>query len=225
MTTINPTSRDALLASLSQTASKKPGATDAQNQQDRFLTLLVAQMRNQDPMNPLDNAQVTTQLAQISTVTGIDKLNTTVQNLSSALTAVQSLQAGSLIGRGVLGPGQSLLLQQGSATAGVSLANAADQVTVKVTNAAGALVRTLNLGPMPAGTSTFRWDGSTDAGGTAPDGAYKFEVAAVAQGKAATADPIGYGRVQSVTLGSSDLLLNTVGLGQVGLSTVKQILQ
>src|SRR5687767_3240367 len=81
-TTNNATATKATTTSTSSPSN--PGAVSASEQQDRFLKLLVTQMKNQDPLNPLDNAQVTTQLAQINTVTGIEKLNTTVQTLSTS---------------------------------------------------------------------------------------------------------------------------------------------
>ena len=90
---------------------KKTAATTAEDAQDRFMTLLVTQMKNQDPLNPLDNAQVTSQLAQLSTVTGIDKLNVTLQALQGSYQASQALQATDMIGRGVLVPGSTVTLR------------------------------------------------------------------------------------------------------------------
>ena len=81
--------------------------------QDRFLKLLVAQMQNQDPMNPLDNAQVTSQMAQINTVSGIDKLNTTVAGLNGQLVQLQALQGATLVGRDVTVAGNRLSVQGG----------------------------------------------------------------------------------------------------------------
>jgi flagellar basal-body rod modification protein FlgD len=222
MTTVNPSSMDAMLASLTPAPRK---ASAVESVQDRFLTLLVTQMRNQDPLNPLDNAQVTSQLAQISTVTGIDKLNAALQGMSASLRATQSLQAGGLIGRGVIGPGNNLLLEQGSATGGVTLTEPADRLTVTVTTPQGAIVRVLPLGAVAAGMLTFRWDGSTDSGGVAPDGDYRFRVEALRQGRPVPVETLGYGRVRSVSLGEEQLMLDTQGLGAVGLGQIKQILQ
>jgi flagellar basal-body rod modification protein FlgD len=222
MTIVNPTtSRDQLLQSLTAAQSSQKGSADAI--QDRFLKLLVTQMRNQDPLNPLDNAQVTTQLAQISTVSGIDKLNSTVAGLSSSLLAAQSVQAGNLVGHGVLAPGNALLLQPGGAIGGVSLAGPADQVTVNIRGSAGQLVKTLTLGPQQAGVHTFQWDGSTDTGTRSTDGLYTFEINAIQAGKQISADALGFGQVSSVTLGGDQLQLNTLGLGPVALGQVKQI--
>jgi flagellar basal-body rod modification protein FlgD len=220
MATIPPTAADSFLAGLTQPRKAAP-----ETPQDRFLTLLVTQMRNQDPMNPLENAEVTSQLAQISTVTGIDKLNAAVNGMATSLLAAQSVQAGSLIGHGVLGPGSSLLLAGERADGGITLGAEADRIKVSVLTPAGELVRTIELGAAPAGTLTFQWDGSTDAGGVAAPGFYAFKVEALAQGKAVDAQSLGYGRVQSVVLGDQQLVLDTLGLGPLPLDQVKQILQ
>ena len=137
-----------LLAAMNPKASAA-SSTDAA--QDRFMTLLVTQMKNQDPLNPLDNAQVTSQLAQLSTVTGIDKLNNTMQAMMASTQAAQSLQAASMIGHGVLVPGTSLSLSGGKAVFGAELSGAADAVQVTIADGAGNPVRVLDLGARPEG--------------------------------------------------------------------------
>jgi len=112
--------------------------------QDRFLKLLVTQMRNQDPLNPLDNAEVTSQMAQLSTVSGIDKLNATLQALSSSMIASQSMQAASMIGHVVMVPGSGIELANGKGTAAVDLTQPADSVSVAISDAAGNVVRICN---------------------------------------------------------------------------------
>jgi flagellar basal-body rod modification protein FlgD len=226
MTNVSPTaSQDQLLASLNQASSQaSTQASSTGDLQNRFLKLLVTQMQNQDPLNPMDNAQVTSQLAQISTVSGIDTLNSTVAGMASSFLAAQSLQASALIGHTVLAPGNDLTLQNAAAAGGVLLDQPADAVTVTVVGADGRTVKTINLGPQQAGAKTFAWDGSTDAGGNAPDGAYAFKVSAVQGGKQINVQALGYGLVQSVTLGSGQVQLNTIGLGTVNLGDVKQII-
>jgi flagellar basal-body rod modification protein FlgD len=222
MTTVAATAQQTFFNGMAETTARAP---DKEGVQDRFLKLLVTQLRNQDPLNPLENAEVTTQLAQISTVSGIEKLNDTVGDMSASFLAAQSMQAGSLIGRGVLSEGSRLLLEQDGATAGIVLEQPADRVTVSILGANGELVKTLELGAMRPGTMTFSWDGTTDAGGTAAPGVYQFEVEGLKQGKAVELQTLGFGRVQSVTLGGQSLVLDTLGLGPVGLDQVRQILQ
>src|SRR5262245_25467845 len=169
---------------------------------DRFLTLLVTQLRNQDPLNPMDNAQMTSQLAQISTVTGINKLNDTMSGLAAALGSNQYLQAAGLVGHDVLVPGNKMLLADGIGAGGFTLASDADHVTVKIADGSGKTVRTIDLGEASPGTQGFAWDGVTDAGAKAPEGQYTFTVEAKANGKAVTAEPLMSGRVDGVVVGN-----------------------
>jgi flagellar basal-body rod modification protein FlgD len=130
---------------------------------DTFLKLLVAQMQNQDPLNPMDNAQVTSQMAQINTVTGINTLNTTVQSLSSQFTQMQALQGASLVGHNVIVPGNMLNIDPTSATGegGFQIATPADAVKVEILAPSGAVVQTINLGAEAAGMHSFAWPAGT----------------------------------------------------------------
>jgi flagellar basal-body rod modification protein FlgD len=223
MTTINETAQQSFLRQFVDSGARR---TQIENVQDRFLKLLVTQLSNQDPLNPMENAEVTTQMAQISTVTGIEKLNTAMADMSAGFLAAQSVQAGALIGRGVLAEGSRLVLEQGrAAVGGLELDQPADRLTVSIVKPNGELVKTIELGAARAGTMTFSWDGSTDSGETAAAGLYQFQVKAVQQGDPVDVKTLGFGRVQSVTLGAQRLVLDTLGLGPVGLDQVKQILQ
>ncbi|BCB26711.1 basal-body rod modification protein FlgD [Sulfurimicrobium lacus] len=207
------------------TSTAPTAASTAKETEDRFLKLLVTQMKNQDPLNPLDNAQVTSQMAQLSTVTGINKLNDTVNALSSSFMAGQTLQAASLVGRGVMVPGKQLELSGGAAFGGVDLTQAVDSLTVNIKDASGAVIHSADLGAQKAaGTVPFQWDGTTDSGAVAPDGSYTFEVTAMQAGKKVDATALAVGQVASVSLGAQGATLNVVGLGPVTLSQVKQIL-
>jgi flagellar basal-body rod modification protein FlgD len=135
-------------------------ADDPAASSDRFLKLLVAQMQNQDPLNPMDNAQVTTQMAQISTVNGIQQLNTTVTGLNTQFVQMQALQGASLVGRDVIVPGNQMDIADGIGQGGFELTSAADTVKVEVLNAGGHVIDTLNLGAQSAGRHSFDWDAS-----------------------------------------------------------------
>jgi len=198
-------------------------AQAASDAADRFLTLLVAQLQNQDPLNPMDNAQLTTQLAQISTVNGISQLNSTVAALSASMGMTQYLQAASLVGHQVVLGGDQIDLASGSAQAGVTLSSNADSVLVTIKDANGNVVRTLDLGAQKAGTQMFGWDGKTDAGGTAPDGDYTFSVTATAAGKAVTFDTVMNATVDAVQTTSSGPVLQLAGGTQIPLAQVIQI--
>lgn len=194
------------------------------DQEDRFLKLLVTQMQNQDPLNPMDNAQVTSQMAQLSTVTGIEKLNTTL----SAMSQSQTYQSAGLIGHGVLAPGAFMNLSTSngvsSAVAGVDFPKMADKVTVKVFNEANQLVREIDLGKQAAGSTTFSWDGKTDAGAAAPDGAYHFTVQATQSGESVAPISLSVGMVNSVLLDKAGPKLVVEGMGNLNIGEVRQIL-
>ncbi len=124
-------------------------------------------MQNQDPLNPMDNAQVTSQMAQINTVSGIEKLNLTVQGLSSQFAQLQALQGASLVGHDVVVPGNTLqVADDASAQAGFELAGPADQVKVEVLAPSGQVVDTLNLGAQTAGVHSFDWHAGANASTT-----------------------------------------------------------
>ncbi len=191
-----------------------------EEQQDRFLRLLVTQMKNQDPLNPLDNAQMTTQMAQLSTVTGIEKLNATLE----AFTRAQAFQAVGLIGHYVLAPGEFVNLVGGAGAGGFELPGVADSVRVGILDANGKLVRSLDLGKHNDGVGVFQWDGRTDAGEVAPDGVYRFTVAASQGGQTVPAQPLAVGEVQSVLMDGIGPALTVQGMGLVDLGEVRQIL-
>jgi flagellar basal-body rod modification protein FlgD len=199
-----------------------PSAAAIQNQ---FMTLLVTQMQNQDPLNPMDNSQVTSQMAQLSTVSGISQLNSTVQALSASMATSQSLQATSMIGATVLVPGSQLNLASGQANGAVELTQPADSVAVTIADAKGNVVRTLQLGTQTAaGDVNFQWDGKNNAGTTVADGSYTFSATAMSGTVQSSPTTLSYGVVNNVGLTSSGTTLGVGTLGNVALSTVRQIL-
>lgn len=201
-------------------------ATDSvQAEQDKFMTLLVTQLKNQDPLNPLDNAQVTSQLAQLSTVTGINKLNTTVESLKSSYQAAESMQATSLINHGVLAAGNDLTLASGKAVFGIELGTAADTVNIDIKNSSGVVVHSLSMTGADAGTLPLVWDGVLADGSTAPDGQYKIAVTATTAGKTLKdASTLAFGTVASVSTGTAGVKLNVPVLGQLTMADIKQVL-
>lgn len=205
--------------------TKTSAANTTAETQDRFLKLLVTQMKNQDPLNPMDNAQVTSQMAQLSTVTGIDKLNSTVEALMGSYQSSQTLAAATMIGHGVLVPGSDFVLAEGKSIFGVELTEAVDNVKLTIRNASGQTVHEIDLGAQEAGTLPLAWDGATASGTDAADGTYTFAVTATRGGensKAATG--LAFGQVTSVSTGASGVKLNVPGLGEVSLADVRQIL-
>jgi flagellar basal-body rod modification protein FlgD len=208
------------------TATTKTGDADptsAASQQDTFLKLLVTQMQNQDPLNPMDNSQMTSQIAQLNTVQGINKLNTTVAALQAQMQASQNLQSTSFIGRTVLAPGSNISLTNGTAQMGVDLAGVSDSTMIQVKDTGGFVVRTFGIGPGVAGLNQITWDGKNDAGQTMPDGNYKFAVAATNNNQQVQAATLTYGLVNSVSMSSTGVKLNTNLLGDVDVNSVRLV--
>lgn len=213
-----------LLAALNATNGSQ-GRSGVKAIEDRFLKLLVTQLKNQDPMNPMENAELTMQLAQMSTVEGINKLNAGLETLMDSYRASQTLQAASLIGHQVFVAGDRLgLSAEGMAIGGLELPQAADKVRVDILDAAGAVVRKLELGPMPAGLSRFVWDGLDDAGAMLPTGGdYRFLVEAQADGQPVEAVTLTLDEVYSVITEGTGMSLELAHRGRLTLDQVRQI--
>ena len=214
----------ALFASLNTGSSSAANIQTAADTQDRFLKLLVTQMKNQDPLNPMDNAEVTSQMAQLSTVTGIDQLNVTLQALSDSMVPNQTLQAATMIGHGVLVPGSGMDLSGGNGYGGIDLTQSVDRVDIAIYDQAGVLVRNMQLGAQQAGLVNWQWDGRNDAGTGMADGSYTFAVNATQAGNAVDAATLQFGMVSSVTQGKQGVALRVGQLDGIALSQVRQIL-
>lgn len=216
-------SNASLISSINGTGSTSK-TTSADEMQTRFLNLLVTQLKNQDPLNPMDNAQMTTQLSQISTVSGIEKLNATMEKLLGNYSGSQTMQAAAMIGKTVLTAGNGLALGNYGAVGGVTLDGAADKVTVSITDSAGKVVQTQQLGAQPAGTLNFAWDGKSDAGVDLPNGDYKFTVKALRGDTEVKNTALQAGTVNAVTLAKDGLSLQLANNKTVAYSDVQQIM-
>jgi flagellar basal-body rod modification protein FlgD len=198
--------------------------TSADSEQ-RFLKLLVTQLNNQDPLNPLDNAQLTSQLAQMSTVSGIEKLNSAFQSLLAQSGSSQVLQSANLIGRTVLVPGNDLALTPGTEVPfAVDVTGAAETVKVSITNAAGEVVRNFDLGALPPGVKTLAWDGLADNGAPVAAGVYTVNVGALGGDSKVVANALTYAKVSSVAQQGTGVSLDLGGGRKASLSDVKLIL-
>lgn len=215
------------------TTTSSSATDDVQADQDKFMKLLVTQLQNQDPLNPMDNAAMTSQLAQLSTVTGINKVNATLESLRTDQTSAQSLTATNLIGKGVLVAGKGIELSSAtddagkttsSSVFGIDLASPAESVTISIQDKTGATVRTMSMTSTDVGTYPVTWDGTTDGKTAAPAGSYTFTVKAVSAGKTLTdSTPLQLAAVASVSTGSGGVKLNT-SLGQFAMSDIKEVL-
>lgn len=215
------TSADVLLDSVNGAAKKASNV--ASDTQDRFLKLLTTQLKNQDPLNPLDNAQLTSQLAQISTVDGIERLNATLKTLLSSSVDAEALQAAALVGRQVMVAGNGLALTDSGAVGGLELSGVADKVAVVIKDSNGIVMNTVNLGQLNAGQHNFVWDGKTDAGVQAVKGSYSVSVTAKRgdEDVAVTAQQLA--SVQNINHSNQGVTLNLGSLGLVSMRDIKQI--
>ncbi len=206
-------------AALNQSA--KSSGTDAQSMQDQFLTLLVAQLQNQDPTNPMDNAQMTSQMAQISTVSGIEKLNDTVQSVTSQFASMQMLQGATMIGHTVLSEGNALnLTDKGQGSAAFDLEGSAANVTVTITTAGGQLVDTMELGSAAAGRNYFTWDGSNYNGDTSN---LRFKVSATNGEAAVKSTTLSPNAVVATSISNGSLMLELANGESINYNSVKAV--
>jgi flagellar basal-body rod modification protein FlgD len=185
-----------------------------------FLTLLTTQLQKQDPLNPQNPSDLAAELAQFSTASGIQSVNSTLNSSSG-------LQAAGLVGKNVAVPGNSLVLgQSGSATGAVLLSGAATDVTVHIINSQSQVVASIDLGAMSAGNQTFTWNGQGANGKALAAGTYGFSVSATgAQGATVTATPYTVAPVTSVSFSGTNgpMLALGNGLKPTALSSVQQI--
>jgi flagellar basal-body rod modification protein FlgD len=221
MSTISSIGQTTSSSSASAASAAANAAADPAAAQDRFLKLLVAQLNNQDPMNPLDNAQMTSQIAQINTVTGIQQLNDTVNKFAGQLAVQQLVQGSSLVGHQVLVEGDTLAVdaQSGQASGGFDLSAAAASVTVQVLDAGGKQIGTVDMGALPAGRHGFAWDASGYQGSSAPH----FQVVASNGATAVSATPLTAQQVSAVSLSSGALQLQLSDGSSVAQSAVKAV--
>nr|WP_315846744.1 flagellar hook capping FlgD N-terminal domain-containing protein [uncultured Achromobacter sp.] len=209
------------------------GSSTAQGLQDQFLKLLVTQLQNQDPLNPMQNAELTSQLAQISTVEGINNLKNTMLAISGQIDVSQSMNAVAMIGKGVLIPGSKVKVGVDGDNAaervvtpyGLDLQGDAQKVQVRISDSNGAVVRTIEMGEQKTGVYTLNWDGKNDSGVALEAGAYTVSVLATdGDGKKVNAEVLSYGQVKSVAYSTNGLRLDLGLDGQTSMLDVRKVI-
>lgn len=193
--------------------------------QSDFLTLMTAQLKNQDPFEPVDNTQMVAQMAQFSSLSGITEMNTTLKAIADKLSGTSLGDALGYVGKTVLTEGSTAYPRTSGGIAGaVALADDAADVSVTITDPDGKTLKTLVLGAQDKGAVAFDWDGTTDSGDSAGDGPFTVKVAARNADGAVTASPLVWAPVSTVSLGSDGApVLTLPGIGQVSLSAVWQV--
>jgi len=192
---------------------------------DDFLALMTAQLKNQDPMKPLDSTEFVAQLAQFGTVSGVQNMQTSLTDLANSLRSSQVLQGTSLVGHDVLAPTESVALSAGGTVAGeVTIPTGTSTVKFTVKDESGQIVRHIDVGSA-AGTRGFTWDGLDDRGVAVPAGSYTLEAVATVGDTSGAIDVLVSDRVSSVTIDASGgLTLNTAALGSLALADVRRVM-
>ena len=212
-------------------ASNALNAKKTELGQEDFLTLMVTQLKNQDPFKPLDPSQYVGQLAQFSSVSGLSSMNKSLTSLTASLRGNQVLDGAALIGRTVIAPGKDIYLSAGAdgerigPQGLINVPSGTSALQLMVRDASGVLVKTQALEPRP-GAHAFAWDGSTDSGAAAPVGAYTIEVVARVGGDNVSLKTSVAAQVSSVALdpNTGALMLDTDSLGEIAMSDIERVL-
>ncbi|MCA3252076.1 MAG: flagellar hook assembly protein FlgD [Pseudomonadota bacterium] len=221
MSTFDALASSTAAASAASASSASASSRIEAGSAERFLKMLVTQMQNQDPLNPLDNAQITSQMAQINTVSGIERLNDTVASLNAQYARMQTLQGAALVGRDVSLKGDRIAVQGGRGVGGFDLAGTASRVLVEVLSPAGRVVDTIDLGTQGAGRHGFEWNAA--AKGVADGTGHRFRVLATSGAATVSATPLMRDRVESVSLAGNRLTLDTRLSGQIDYDAVQAV--
>lgn len=197
--------------------------------QEDFLKLMVAQLQNQSPLKPQENGEFLGQMAQFSTVSGLQDMQKTLDNLSNSLVSNQALQASSMVGRFVRVPGESNMLPEGEGDrffGGVELEQSTPNLQFEILSQSGEVVKTIGMGTQQEGPVSFAWDGVSDSGNSMPPGEYKVRATAIINGETVSLSPEVIAPVESVTLGrgGEQMKLNVAGVGIRSMNEIKEIL-
>ncbi|MCA6219950.1 flagellar hook assembly protein FlgD [Photorhabdus antumapuensis] len=226
---INGSQDNTTVRELAQNSKTKKNSEELNS---NFMQLLLAQVKNQDPTNPMQNNELTAHLAQINMLEGIEKLNTTVGSIVGQINNNQSLQASALIGRGVMIPGNTILAglnkEAGNVSTtpfGIELERPADSVKVTITDKQGTVVHQIDIGGLEAGVHSFLpWDGKKEDGTHVEDGAYNFTITASYKGEQRVFQPLRFATVNGVTRDADGAKLDLGRIGTVTMDQVRQIL-
>lgn len=194
--------------------------------QDAFLTLMITQLKNQNPLEPMKNQEFLAQLSQFTTASGVQDLKKSFDSLGTSFQSNQALQASSLVGRNVLiNSDQGYLPPAGTMQGVVDVPDAVGNMRVNIYNSVGEVVRSVDLGQQSAGQTLYQWDGKDNAGHAVASGVYRVTAEAKLNGKSYSFDTLAIAPVESVTIGRNGqgMSLNVGALGSVALSDIRQI--
>lgn len=214
------------LTTVASTAAAEAKERSSLGQAD-FLELMTTQLKNQDPMEPMDNGEFLGQIAQFGTVNGVTELNAAFNGFAGTMQSSQALQAANLIGRQVLVENdEAYLSPQDGMTGAVELDSSAEDVVVNIFDAVGQVIGRVELGAQESGLVQFNWDGVTLSGADAAPGRYQVEIEATRDGESEALLPLVSGNVTSLTIGKlgQEMQVELEHLGPVGFGQVQKIL-
>lgn len=224
MTTINTTQSTDVLAEY-RYENKNATPPNSDLGQNEFMELMIAQMENQSPLDPQDNGEFISQLAEFSALEEMQTLNDTVNNFATQFRSSQALQASAMVGRSVLVPGGEAPLSPAGMIEGVvELPASTSSLRISILNPAGELVNSWNLGQQAAGTIPFVWDGTNADGEAMPYDEYTIKADMNSSGETVQASTLLAANVNSVSISQAgDITLNLQGLGAIPLDNVREI--
>ena len=205
---------------LGSAKSSKPDATE----KDQFLNLFVAQLKNQNPLDPKDGSEFLGQLAQFSMVEGISNLSSSFGELAGNLTANQALQASSLVGKNVDVKSGSMIFDGGHSVNGViKVPQSVSDLSLKIVDENGLVVKTYELGAQPEGPFNFTWNGLDESGQPLSPGIYSLEALSTIDGAETQLDTYISANVDSVTINKEDkgITLNVFGFGPISMDEIE----
>ncbi|OUS11540.1 hypothetical protein A9Q89_08680 [Gammaproteobacteria bacterium 53_120_T64] len=195
--------------------------------QEEFMRLLVAQLNNQDPTKPMDNFEFLSQIAQFSTVSGIQDMQSSLSGLGESMVSTRAIQASSLVGRDVISASNQTAFAPGDEIAGVvAMPTGASAVQIQVSDSSGQLVKVLDIGNVGAGIHKFSWDGLLDDGASISQGSYQVTASGMIDGVVEALPAFASARVASVSIGAggAEISLNLDGGDSVSYADVLQYL-
>ena len=222
------TTTDPIASYAAQTQAALAGAQAKKNDQtlgiEEFLTLMTAQLKNQDPMKPLEGTEFISQLATFGTVSGVQDMKESMELLASSLRSTQTLNGSSMLGRDILVEADSLTHTQGGTVSGeLEVPAGTTSLQIRITDSTGSVVREMTL-DTAQGTRSFTWDGLRTNGTPAESDTYDIEAVASVGGQSGSLPLMLSGRVSSVSIVGTNLMLNTSALGSVDMTDVRRVM-
>ncbi len=214
--------------SIGRKSNEAANKTDSLGQTD-FLKLMIAQMQNQNPMEPDGSGDFLGQMAQFSTVSELQEMQKSLNTLTSSLVSNQALEASSMVGRFVRVPSEANYLPAGEGDrffGAVDLSRPASNLNFEIVSSSGEIIKSIGKGQQAAGTVNFSWDGKNNEGNMMPEGEYKMRATGIINGETTSLEVMAVAAVESVTLGRNgeQMKLNIAGVGAVTMDAIREIL-